>query len=234
MQQQADKMEKTLSILKNTLLFVNVAEDDLSDMLNCLSAKTKTFRKDDYIWMAGDPADTVGIVLSGVALIIREDFWGNRAVIDKLESGQIFGEAFSCAQTEHIYVSVMALERTEVLFMDYKKIVTTCSSACIFHVSLIKNMLRILGKKNIMLTQKMDFMAKRTIREKLLAYLSSQAMEKRDNCFSIPFSRQELADYLATDRSAMSRELSKLRDEGVLEFERNRFHLNKEFHNHFK
>ncbi|WP_010243215.1 Crp/Fnr family transcriptional regulator [Acetivibrio cellulolyticus] len=220
-------MEKTLDILKKSPLFSGIAENNLSPMLNCLSIRKAVYAKDAYILSAESPVTDVGIVLSGSVNVIKEDFWGNRAILAKMKSGEIFAEAFSFALVRKLPVSVVAAEKVEILFVDFKKITTTCPSACDFHTQLIQNILKLLAQKNIMLTQKLEHIVKRTTREKLLSYLSEQAKQAGGNSFSIPFNRQELADYLSVDRSAMSNELCKLRDEGILEFSKNHFVLTK-------
>ena len=139
--------------------------------------------------------------------------------------GGLFGEAFSCAGKGTLPVSVAASETTGIMLIDYRKIVTTCSSACVFHMQLIKNMMRILAEKNILLTQKMEHLAKRTTRDKLLSFLSAQALLAGSDTVDIPFNRQELADYLCVDRSALSRELGAMQAEGLLKYEKNRFEL---------
>ena len=175
--------------------------------------------------MAGGRADQVGMVLSGSVLVFSDDFWGNRTIMAHVERGGLFGEAFSFARVEALPVSVTAAEKTEVLFINCERMITVCPSACEFHNRLVRNMLKILAEKNMALTQKIGHMGKRSTREKILSYLSEQAALHGSAAFSIPFDRQQLADYLCVERSAMSAVLSKLREEGVLEVERNRFRL---------
>lgn len=218
-------MKNKSDILKQSQLFFLIEQDKIEAMLACLAAREMEYKKDAYILSAGNAAKEVGIVLSGSVNVIKEDYWGNRAIIAKMTAGEMFAEAFSCADTDKLPVSVVAAEKTEVLFIDYRRIITTCSSACVFHTLLINNMLHILAKKNIMLTQKIEHTSRRTTREKLLSYLSAVAITAKSNSFEIHFNRQELADYLCVDRSAMSSELCKLRDEGVLEFNKNHFEL---------
>ncbi|NLZ38191.1 MAG: Crp/Fnr family transcriptional regulator [Firmicutes bacterium] len=218
-------MKDILPAIKKSPLFYGIDENELLSMLACLSAIRKSYDKNEYIYRAGEAVTTVGIVCCGSVQVIKEDFWGNRAIISQLTTGDSFGEAFSCAQVGLISVSVVAAEQAEVLLLDYKKIITTCSSNCTFHSHLIQNMLKILANKNIELTQKVEHMSKRTTREKLLSYLSAEAMKRGSNVFEIPFNRQELADYLSVDRSAMCNELSKLRAEGLLSYKRNHFEL---------
>lgn len=209
-------------------LFKGIAENDLKELLKCLNAKESAYEKNDFIFRAGDKASSIGVILSGGVYVLKEDFWGNRTILAKLEEGDLFGEAFACREEEKLPVSVMAVEKSRILFVDYRRIITNCPNTCVFHASLIENMIRILAGKNVMLTQKMEHMSKRTTREKILSYLSAQAVRCGSNAFTIPFNRQELADFLCVERSAMSAELGKMRKEGLLSCEKSRFVLKKQ------
>ncbi len=212
-------------VLKKCPLCAGIADDELGALLDCLRAAPKSYAKDDFVFLAGERAGAMGIVLSGVLHIVQEDFWGRRAILARLPPGELFGEAFACAGLERLPVSVLAAEAAEILLLDYGKIIAPCARNCSFHARIINNMLRILARKNVMLVQKIEHLTRRSTREKLLSYLSGRARETGQNSFAIPFNRQELADYLAVDRSAMSNELSKMRDEGILDFSRNEFEL---------
>ncbi|MCQ4638070.1 Crp/Fnr family transcriptional regulator [Anaerovorax odorimutans] len=213
--------------MNHSKLFAGIHPQDIDSLLNCLSARRQIYEKHEFVFTAGDHAALTGIVVSGSLRILKEDYWGNRTIIENLAPGDVFGEAFCCAETEIIPVSVMAGERTEVLLLDYKKILTTCPRSCQFHTKIIGNMMKILAQKNIALMQKMEHITKRTTREKLLSYLSAQAILRGTSDFDIPFNRQELADYLSVDRSAMSAELGKMKDEGLLDYSRNHFTLSR-------
>lgn len=217
-----------LSLLKNTSLFYGIDPEDLAAMLNCLQAEKKTFKKNESIYRVGDTAEAVGLVLAGKVCIFQDDFWGNRSILDHAGPGQMFGEAYACLQTEEMQVSVTALEQTEVLLLDVKRILHTCTSACSFHQRLLRNLMQTLAQKNLLLTRKVQHMSRRTLREKLLSYLSACSQACRSQSFTIPFNRQQLADYLSVDRSAMSSTLSRLREEGILEYEKNHFVILKE------
>lgn len=212
-------------LLQDTTLFRGIKVDEISGLLTCLGAEKKEYNKGEFIFMAGEKVALVGIVLSGKVQVIKEDFFGNRTILTEVTSSNIFGESFPFAEEEKLPVSVMVVSDCEVLFIDYKKIITTCSSACIHHSKLIENMLYIIARKNVILNEKIQVMSRRTTREKLLSYLQNQAMRAGSSSFEIPFNRQELADYLCVDRSAMSNELSKLREEGLLKFHKNEFVL---------
>ena len=183
------------------------------------------FRKDEMVFMAGDKALSIGVVLSGGVRVLQEDFWGHRTILAHIGPGGLFGEAFSCAEKNTLPVSVAASELTEIMLIDYRKIVTICSSACDFHARLIRNMIRVLAEKNILLTQKIEHLSKRSTREKLLSFLSSRVLPAGSSSVEIPFNRQELADFLCVDRSALSRELGMMQSEGLLRFEKNSFEL---------
>lgn len=211
--------------IKKCPLFTGIADGQLASLFDCLAAKTRSCKKDEFIFRSGERAVSVGIVISGSANVIQEDFWGNRVILTHVVPGELFGEAFSCVETESLPISVVAAEASEIMLIDYRKIVTVCSSACTFHSQLIANMMRVLANKNILLTHKMEYVSKRTTREKLLAFLSAQAVEAKSQEITIPFNRQELADYLCVERSALSRVLMEMKDEGLLDYEKNRFTL---------
>ncbi len=211
--------------IKRTALFAGIEEDEMEAMLGCLSATVKAYKKGQLIFRVGDTTTLVGEVLSGRVHIIKEDFWGGRSILSEFGCGQLFGETYAAMSFEPLEVSVLAAEPCEILFLDVKRVMTTCSCACVFHTRLIRNLFAASAQKNLMLTRKLECMAGRTTKEKLLSYLSAESQRQKVSSFEIPFNRQQLADYLSVDRSAMSNELCKLRDEGVLEFNKNRFAL---------
>lgn len=177
--------------------------------------------------MAGDKLDALGLVLEGKVRVLQEDFWGNRAIVAQIEAGGLFAEAFCCAGLGNIPVSVLAADETRVLYLDYERVISRCPSACEFHSRLVKNMLGILARKNVTLTKKIKHVSGRRTRDKLISYLSAVAAEQGKPSFEIPFNRQELADYLAVERSAMSAELSKMRSERLVDYQKNRFTLHR-------
>ena len=215
-------------VLQSCQLFTGIPGSGLKSMLDCLAARQKHFAKDSFIIMAGGKMDWIGIVLSGAIHILREDYWGKRKIIARIESGASFGEAFAYAEVKELPVSIIAAEESEVLFLDCRRILKQCSSVCTFHASLIKNLALLLAEKNIAFIQKLEHITQTTTREKLLSYLSGQAQLERKSSFDIPFSREELADYLSVERSAMSAELSKMRDDGLILYRKNHFELLKQ------
>lgn len=218
-------MEHFFELLSETSLFAGISKEDLSSMLGCLGARVAEIRKGEPVFLEGDAAGFVGIVLEGSIQIIRDDYYGNRSVLTHAEKGDIFAEAFSCAGVDVMPVSGYALKDSTVMLLSCKKMLTVCSNACRFHNLLVKNLLQVVAQKNLLLNRKIQYMSQKTTKEKLMAYLLDQAKQKGSPEFTIPFDRQALADYLGVERSAMSAELGKLKKAGVLDCKGSRFWL---------
>lgn len=210
-------MEHYFDLLMKNPLFAGISCEELPGLMGCLSAKVIEISKSDPVFLEGDPAGFVGLVLEGAVQIVRDDFYGNRTLMTVAEPGELFAEAFACAGVDTMPVSGYALKTSKVLRMECRKMLTVCSNACGFHSTLIKNLLQVVASKNLQLSRKIQFMSRKTTREKLMEYLMDQAKQKGSAEFTIPLDRQALADYLGVERSAMSAELSKLRRDGVLE-----------------
>ena len=218
-------MNDYLSILKKSPLFSGLTETEIEQVLGCLSARQGGYEKGETIFQAGGSISELGMVLSGKVHLEREDFWGNRDILSAAETGQIFGGVYACMRRQPLGVRAVAAEKTELIFLNVQRVATSCTSACRFHTRLIQNLLQVLAEKTYLLERKLEHTAKRTTQGKLLSYLSEQAELAGGRSFTIPFNRQELADYLSVDRSAMSGELCKMRDAGILSFQRNQFTL---------
>lgn len=218
-------MEKYISILKETQLFAGVREEEISAMLSCLDARLRTYKKGEYVFRQGEYVNNITVLVEGSLHIQRDDYWGNRSIISRIDMGEMFGEAYMGPESGAILNDVVAIEDSAVIFFDVKRIITTCSSSCRFHAMVVQNIFFAISEKNRKLVQKLGHMSKRTTREKLISYLSDEAKKNNSNSFMIPFNRQQLADFMSIDRSAMSKELCKMRDEGLIEFEKNHFRL---------
>lgn len=218
-------MQKYLDVLLRCQLFMGMTAEDLLALSGCLGAKPRGCAKGEMILGEGDRADRVGIVLSGMVQVIREDYFGNRSMMAKLGPAGMFAEAFALAGVAAMPVTVVAAESCEVLLIQVDRITHPCANACGFHQQMIYNLMRILAQKNLACNQKIEVTSKRTTREKLMAYLMMEAKRAGSSSFLIPFDRQELADYLEVDRSGLSSEIGKLRKEGVIESERNQFKI---------
>ena len=218
-------MEKFIHVLKRTKLFAGVGEEDITAMLSCLGARLCTYKKGEYVLRQGERLDDILLLAEESLHIQRDDYWGNRSILGHIEVGEIFGEAYVAPESGTLLNDVVALTDCSVFFFDVKRVITTCSSACRFHTMVVQNLFFAISERNRGLVQKLGYMSRRTTREKLIAYLSEEAKRQNSAYITIPFNRQQLADYLSVDRSAMSNELSKMRDDGLLEFEKNCFRL---------
>ena len=218
-------MKKYIPVLKRTKLFSGVGEDDIASLLSCLGARKKEYKKGEYILREGEHISDIFILVEGKIHIQKDDYWGNRSILSVISVGEMFGEAYSSPESGALLNDVVAVEDSSVIFFDVKRILTTCSSACRFHNMIVQNMFFAISDKNRRLVQKLGHMSGRTTRTKLISYLSEEAKRQGSSTFTVPFNRQQLADYLCVDRSAMSNELCKMRDEGMIKFEKSRFEL---------
>ena len=218
-------MKKYIPILKNTQLFSGASDEDIEAMLGCLQAKLCTYKKGEYVLREGERVERLMMLVKGELHIQRDDYWGNRSIISMVGGGEMFGEAYAAPESGPLMNDVLAVEDSAVIFLDIGKLLTVCPNGCKFHAMAVKNLFFAISEKNRKLVRKLGYMSRRTTREKLIAYLSEEAKRQNSGSFSIPFNRQQLADFLSVDRSAMSNELCKLRDEGIIEFEKNRFRL---------
>jgi CRP-like cAMP-binding protein len=213
----------THTILTKTALFEGLNTGEIGGMLDCLKALVRRYKKGDYIISAGEDTQHIGVMLSGQAFVYKDDILGNRSMIALIEPADMFAESFLCAGITTSPVTVEAGADSEVLLLPFQRIIKTCSSCCGYHNALIENMLGILARKNLTLSEKMDHIAKRTTKQKLASYLLGQATIKGSASFSIGLNRQGLADYLCVNRSALSRELSGIAEKGILEFHKDSF-----------
>jgi len=214
-----------INILKNTELFQNMTGEEITSILKCLNSKTKIFQKDEFIFLAGESKPAVGIIIYGKVQVIKENMQGDRLILRKLCVGDMFGETYAGMDIDVVPVSVTALEETKIVLFELKYILNTCKSACAFHQTLILNLMKNIAKKSAMLNEQMSYLSHKTIRGRLDAFLFEQAEKNGSYFFSIPFNRRELAEYLCMDRSAMIRELQKMKTEGALSFNKNTFSI---------
>lgn len=211
--------------LSSTSLFRDIKKDDIEKLLLCQSARTKKYKKGNIILHTGDHIKEIGLVLSGSVNIVVNFYWGNSRIFGHIEKGDIFGENYAVLPENTLSKEVVAAEDAEVLFLNLGKLLTTCKKGCAFHNEIIHNLFKISAVKSLNLSSRMMHTAPKSIRERVLSYLSELAITKSNTHFTIPFSRQELADYLGVDRSALSNELGKMRRDGLIEFQKNEFIL---------
>ncbi len=218
-------MKKYFDILRKCNLFLGVEDENLIPLLGCIGARVESYGKKYTVLAEGSVPKYMGIVLSGSVQIVQVDYYGNRSILSGAEPSELFGEAFACAEIKSLPVSVIANEDSKIMLISAERILHSCHNACAFHQKMIFNLMKNLAAKNIMFHKKVEITSKRTTREKLMAYLMSEAKRQGKNEFLISFDRQELADYLEVDRSGLSAEISKLRNEGIIECRKNLFKL---------
>ena len=194
-------MKDFLPAIRSSQLFSGILEDELTAMLACLKAEKKDFPKEAFVLRAGDTADSIGLVLAGTVLIIQEDIWGNRNILSKAGPGQTFAAAYACAPGAVLNVSVTVETPVTAMFLNVRRVMDVCPSACAHHSRIIRNLLSELAEKNLRFNEKLTHMGQRTTRAKIMSYLSAEAQRLGKYEFDIPFSRQQLADYLAVERS---------------------------------
>ena len=218
-------MKEFIPVLRRSWLFAGVTDSEIETMLSCLDVKARSYKKGEYVFRQGERIDQIALVAQGELYVQQDDYWGDRSIIHNVSAGELFGEAYLAPEFGIMLTDVIAALDSTVLFFNVRRIITTCSNACRFHTAVVQNLFFSLSEKNQKLMQKLGHMSRRTTREELMSYLSEESRRHGSGSFSIPFNRQQLADFLSVDRSAMSNELCKMRDEGLLEFEKNQFTL---------
>lgn len=218
-------MKKYWPLLKKSPFFQGMTEEEIHSILQCVDARPISGESGTYIFRMGDCTTEMGLVLTGSLLAVQEDIWGHRNIITKIEAGDFFGEPYAALPGSVLNISVLACEDYEILMLNINRLLTVCPTACAHHNRLIRNLVSVLAGKVLLFNEKVTHMSKRSTREKLLSYLSSEAIKQGSRSFSIPYDRQQLADYLCVERAAMSVELSKLQKDGLLKTNRNHFEL---------
>lgn len=218
-------MEQLYPILKNCPLFSNIREDQYPVLLTCINSYTRSFHSNEYVFLAGNQVNYVGIVLSGAVEIIKENLAGSRHILDFLGPSNLFGEGIVCTKKRVAPVTVRIKEETRILFIPYERIIKTCGNSCSFHFQLIQNMMMLLGEKNTLLNQKIELLMLKGMREKLASYLLNEYKKQERYTFQIIPNRNELAEYLNVSRPSMCRELARMKSEGILDYYQNSFQI---------
>ncbi len=216
-----------MELIKNSrsVLFGGISPEELEIMLGCIGYHQNRYEKGEIIAFEAENIRHIGIVLSGAVDMIKEDIWGNRTMLVRMRKGELFGETFVCGADNMSVVTFAASENSSLLFLPFDRVMKSCSNTCVFHQRLIENMVRAIAAKNLELMRKVEVVSKKNLREKILGYLSQQAQLHDSRYFEVPLGRIEMADYLCTDRSALTRELSKMRDEGIIDYDKNTFKI---------
>ncbi len=203
----------------NIALFEGISPQELTGLLECIGASERRFVRGETVLAAGQETGSFGIVAAGSVQIARDGLDGTRLIVAEFGRGQLFAESFVCAGIKISPVTVSAAEDSVILFMPFDRMLRSCGSACGWHTMLIGNMMRLLARRNLMLNNRLEVLAKRTIREKVITWLRLEAVRTGLIEVIVPFSRGELADFLGVDRSALSRELGRMADEGLIRCE---------------
>ena len=209
----------------NSPLFDGIGSENMDAMLGCTGYHIGAYQKGQIIILEEEQIRHVGIVLSGTVDMVKEDVWGNKTLLARMGKNELFGETFACGDDNRSAVTFVAPENARVLFLPFHRMMHTCTNACAFHQKLVENMVRIIANKNRELMRKVEIVSKKTLREKILTYLSIQSQIQNSRYFEIPLGRSELAAYLCADRTALARELGNMKSDGVIDFDKNMFRI---------
>ena len=213
-----------MNIISLCGFFKDIKEVDLVSMLNCVQAKIRKTQKDEFVLLAGAKPEQIGIVLEGQLNIVREDYDGNRTMVTAVMPGDVYSEALCCAGVLESPVSVIAEVESAIMQISYQRILRVCPNTCTFHIKLIENMLELIAQKNLYLQSRMDIISLKSVRMKVLRYFES-LIPKQGKKITVPFNREELADFLCVERSALSHELARMKKDGLIEYRKNKFVL---------
>lgn len=218
-------MEEYYDLLRKSSIFTDMEDEEMNILMRCLSPELSHYRKNEYILRCGESTSSFGILLKGMAMIEKYDLWGNLNILSEVSIGMSFAESYACLPDAPSDVHIIAKEDSDIMFFDIGRFLYICPIACKFHNRLVQNLLTEIAKKNLLLTRKIDFISKKKIRDRLLSYLQLEAQKNESDIFEIPFNRQELADFLLVDRSALSSEIGKLQNEGIISCKKNLFRI---------
>jgi CRP-like cAMP-binding protein len=222
-------MEQYFPVIKSCALFHSMDEKEFGQLMSCLGAQVRSFKAEEYVFLAGDEINSIGVVLSGRIEIMKENLAGNKHILAILGPADMFAEGIVCTARRISPVTVQTKEEAKLLFIPYERVVKSCGSSCNFHISLIQNMMRVLGEKNMNLNRKLELLTLKGMREKIVSFLLNEAGERGSSIFQIMLNRSEMADFLNVSRTSMCRELARMKEEGLIDYYGNSFKLlNKE------
>ena len=216
-------IENYIDVLKESKIFDSIKGDDIYKVIPCLDYKIKSYNKGSIIFMEGDFVENIGIVLSGVCEITKENLAGDKVIVSIIKKSDMFGESIVCRKDKKSPVNVTAIEDTKVIFISYDRIIRSCDNKCEFHINLINNLLMIIAQKNFILNNKIDILLLKGMREKIATFLLRKYKETGKESFDIELNRNQLSEYLNVCRSSLSRELSKMQDENIISYSKNKF-----------
>lgn len=217
--------QKHIEVLRKNPLFCQVEEKDIEGLLHCLGVQMKSYQENEYVFLAGNQVNHIGIILEGMIEIMKESVAGNRHIVAMFGAPHMFAEGIVCTRSRIAPVSVRVKESLKVLMIPYERLIQTCGNHCDFHVSLIQNVMVVLGERNVNLNRKIELLTLKGMREKIAYYLLSEANQQHNNLFDIMLNRTEMADYLNVSRTSMCRELAKMKDEDIIDYYSNSFKI---------
>lgn len=206
-------------------LFQNISEQNLRSMLQCLTYSMQSYKKGETISISDAPVKTIGIVLQGCVHMVKEDIWGDKTILSFIHKGGIFGESFACGNSFISTVSFLSAQATTILYLPFHRVMHQCSNSCLFHHMLIENMVKMIADKNISLMKKAEIVSQKTLRKRILTFLHIESSLQQSSTITLSMGRVEMAEYLSTDRSALTRELNNMQEEGIIKFQKNTFTL---------
>ncbi|NMA67127.1 MAG: Crp/Fnr family transcriptional regulator [Clostridiaceae bacterium] len=219
-------MEKEyLLSLKKCELFDDIEIDEIKALVSCLTPTIQKYNRNDIVVNIGDDFQSLGIILEGEASVYKETLSGNRFLLKKIEAGEMFGEIAAFARQKRWPAIIQANTVLTVCFIPQDRIVGRCSSLCSFHTRLITNMIGIISERALMLRKKIDYISIKTMRSKLCTFLYEHYIRNGTNMFKIPMNREQLAEFLNVSRPSMSRELSRMKEEGIIDFHLSTFKI---------
>lgn len=210
-------MEQYYPILNRCALFRGIEERNYKHLLGCLDAQVKHFDEEEFLFLAGDEINQVGIVLSGRVEILKENLAGNKHIIAILDSSDMFAEGIVCTVSRISPVTVQAKEEALIMQIPYDRVIRSCGMSCTYHYGLIQNLMMVLGEKNVNLNWKLELLTLKGMREKLANYLLKASYVNGSKTFQVPLNRGELADFLNVSRTSMCRELTRMKDDGLID-----------------
>lgn len=220
-------LKDTIINYKDIPLFKGVEVENLDSLLYCMRSYVHSYKKGEHINLSNGKGQNVGVVLKGSVNMVKTDIWGKDTLLTYMGEGEIFGETMAAQKEEDAYITFLASSNTEILFLSFEQAIHVCKNRCAFHYQLIENLFDLIGKKNQQLMEKIEVTSQGSLREKILAYLSMQSQKQNSRYITLSLSRTDMAQFLCTNRSAMTRELSNLREEGLIDFDKNTFVLKK-------
>lgn len=216
---------KYLNDIKKHPLFINIGDEEIPAVMTCLGGYTRSYEKNEIIFLSNEPVKSVGIILKGRVKMVKEYENGDVATLLNLCEGEIFGETFACGSVTNSKVTFETASQADILFLPFHRVMHTCDMTCGFHHRLIENMVKMISDKNVQLMEKMEITSRKNLRDKIMTYLLIQAEKQDSHRFNVPLGRIELAEYLCADRSALTRELSNMQADGLIKYNKNEFEI---------